>query len=257
VFGNRYELGYTLDDYSGWLLSILKTNNQQAKSYIDGQTNIGFIDATGTPVQRLFSDNEAFTNVTRLTGVELMKTYRYEPDDRWGVWEMYYGARFLQVHDRFDFSQPEAVSPGLGPDSFDLGIDNNIIGPQIGTRWSNKRERWTFDTQFRFMAGANFQNAYEVGSLTNTNVTPLPINTFNHTDHSIEFAPVGELRLDAIFQVSKAFSLKVGYTALAMTGISRASRRIEYTEPDMGIVDGAKNDHFFASGVNFGFEFNR
>jgi hypothetical protein len=256
-WGNRFELGYVQDDGYGWLLSILKTNNQQAKPLNEGQTRVGFINATGTPVSVLFSDNETMTNVTRLTGVELMKTYRYEPDDDlWGAWEVYFGARFLQVHDRFDFSQLEAVSPTSGQDQIDLGIDNNIVGPQIGGRWSNKRDRWTFDTQLRFMAGANFENASEYGSLVNTNTFP-PMTTFNHTDHSVEFAPVGELRVNAIFQVSKAISLKVGYTALAMTGIGRASRRIDYVEPDLGIINGAKNDHLFANGVTFGFEVNR
>ena len=85
---------------------------------------------------------------------------------------MYYGARFLQVHDRFSFSNPFTDLPGPGQDQFSLGIDNNIIGPEIGTRWSNKRGRWTFDSQVRFMPGANFEDSNEYGAMA-TGTFPL------------------------------------------------------------------------------------
>ena len=264
LWGNRWEFGYWLDDDcdNGWMMTILKTNDQQAKPLENGVTHVGFLDdSSGTPVQVTFPANGEFTNVTRMTGIELLKTYRYDPDDRWGLWEMYYGARFLQLHDRFSFSNPFSALPGPGQDQFSLGIDNNMVGPEIGTRWSNKRERWTFDTQVRFMAAANFENASEYAAMAGPG---FPLNNFYKSANNVEFAPVGEFRIDATYQLSKSFAVKVGYTAIAGTGIGRASQRIDYQEPNLvvagtqglGIIDGNKSDHFFSNGLTFGFEFN-
>jgi hypothetical protein len=255
VWGNRFEFGYWLEsnDDNGWMATVLKTNDQQAKPLMNGITHVGFLNAAGVPVQVTFPANGEFTNVTRMTGVELLKTYRYDPDDRWGIWEMYYGARFLQVHDRFSFSNPFTDTPGPGQDQFSLGIDNNIVGPEIGTRWSNKRGRWTFDSQVRFMAGANFEDSNEYGAMA---TGTFPLHNFYKSANNVEFAPVGEFRVDATYQLSKSFALKVGYTAIAMTGIGRSSQRIDYQEPDLGIIDGNTRDHLFANGLTFGFEFN-
>jgi hypothetical protein len=120
------------------------------------------------------------------------------------------------------------------------------------------------------MFGANFQNATSWGFSgsgnetvfaaggTVTNGTPgEPLRTFQGASDSVVFAPLGELRLDAAYKVTQNVSLKVGYTALLVTGIGRAANRIEYNSPNLGISSGANSEHFFANGVSFGFEINR
>jgi hypothetical protein len=40
-------------------------------------------------------------------------------------------------------------------------------------------------------------------------------------------------------------------------GIGRASRRVDWTLPNIGVLDAHKNEAFIVNGFNFGFEINR
>src|SRR6202043_1755894 len=57
-WGNRFEIGYMLDDDTGWMTSILKTNYQ-----INNET------ITAPP--------PVLENFERMAGIELSKVYRY------------------------------------------------------------------------------------------------------------------------------------------------------------------------------------
>jgi hypothetical protein len=266
-------------------------------------------DTTGVP----FPPNPAFdfiqyqpltiVNNSRFVGVELDKSIRFEPEHHGGVWEFFLGPRFFQFHDRFDVSgttNPEfgtfpdgtiilpqnppnivsiarVLSVPSAPNFWDLGIDNNIVGPQIGTRWTLEREHWTFSADFRALLGFNFQNEYMSGAtsagytthiirldngatIPGTTVQVGVLNsalfTFNSAGHNVTFSPLGEARFDAIYKVSKNVSLEVGYTGLLVSGISRASDRIVYTVPNMSIAQGADKQHVYINGVNVGFNVN-
>jgi hypothetical protein len=337
VWGNRFDLGYVLDDNTGWAVSILKTNTQFNTLIDSFSTNVTFINnepmvtvaglgtpSTGAAVPPAFNagrlsnplmipvyaqafpsfNNLEVRNFTRMTGIELMKTYRYPVSHNGGVWSIGGGVRFFQLHDRFDAvgeaaptitagaipagvagpiiapattpqypatpAETEVTTYGAAPNSWDLGIDNDVVGPQIEVGYEMENNRWTVGTSFRAMFGANFQNAseygYTGGPLTNTltgfptqtfGTTNQPLNNFFNKSSSVEFAPLGELRVDAEYKITDNVSLKVGYTAILITGIGRAADRIVYALPDMGILDGGNKQHFFADGVTFGFEINR
>ena len=260
-------------------------------------TSVGFVD----PLQviPILSQDQGFIqydtlaikNSTRFVGVELLKSYQYEPSHYGGIWELFFGPRFFQFHDRFSAAGMTSLvtnsvpdrAPGItdnlnqpaAPNAFDLGIDNNIVGPEIGARWSAQRERWTFSTEFRALLGANFQTATETGALsggftvtridnatgtvlgTVTTGTPgAAQTTLVHRINNVTFAPMGELRLDAIYKVTRNVSIEVGYTGLLISGISRASDRLTYSLPDMGIVNGGDKQHVYINGVNMGFNVN-
>lgn len=331
VWGNRFDLGYVNDENSGWLVSILKTNTQFNTLNEPFMSNVTFINneplvtlpTVGIPsiggnpgVPGVLTTSFPFPNYvpaypdiahieyrnfTRMAGVELMKTYRYPVSHNGGVWSFGFGARFLQLHDRFDaagestpsiFSTsipaggsstatpaPFAPTPaenqtltyGPAPISWDLGIDNDIVGPQAMLTYDYECDRWTFGSQFRAVAGANFENAAMYGwtggpihdVITGAGIDELfgtpntPSNQFFSKSNRVEFAPLGELRLNFAYKVTQNVSLTAGYTAIFMTGIGRASQRIEYTLPDVSIINGAERQSFFADGVNFGFEINR
>jgi len=345
VWGNRFDLGYVLDDNTGWAVSILKTNTQFNTLVDSFSTNVTFVNneplvtvnGLGTPstgqnvtvnpfapgalsnpltipvYQQNFPsfNNLEFRNFTRLTGFELMKTYRYPVTHNGGVWTIGAGVRFFQLHDRFDAvgdaagtiitssipagvagplvplippaptgtpqspqypatpAETEVITYGAAPNSWDLGIDNDVVGPQIEVGYEMENNRWTVGANFRAMFGANFENAseygYTGGPLTNTltgfgttmfGTANQPLDNFFNKSNSIEFAPLGELRVDAEYKITDNFSLKVGYSAILITGIGRAANRIVYALPDMGIADGGNKEHFFADGVTVGFELN-
>jgi hypothetical protein len=295
VWGNRFDVGYRLEDETGWDVSILKTNTQFNTLIDMFPTNVTFINneplvtipaVTPPPATIAVPSfvpaypsllNAEFHNYTRMVGVELMKSYRYPVQHNGGIWTIAGGVRFFQLHDRFDavgqaagsaFVDPtsgEIVTYGDAPISWDLGIDNNIVGPQIALGYEMENSRWTIGSSFRAMFGANFQNASEYGYTGGSFAVGgaqfgqpgEPSNNFFNKSNSIEFAPLGELRVDAEYKVTNNVSLKVGYTAILVTGIGRAANRIVYSLPDMGIADGGNKEHFFADGITVGFEINR
>ncbi len=229
-WGNRFELGYMQDDDTGWMTSILKTNYQLNNLTPNQQQ----------PIQE---------NFERMAGIELEKVYRYPTSYDGGVWQCMIGARFFQFHDRYvdgTFASPPLSTTFLPDES--LGIDNNVFGPQIGLRWQYQKERWTLISEIRAMGGANFQNAILYDSPRTGFVTTDRLDTVN-------WATIGELRVETQFQVSKSCSLRVGYTAIGGTGFGRASDRIDPITPS--IINGAKENSIFTNGLTFGIEFNR
>jgi Putative beta barrel porin-7 (BBP7) len=327
VWGNRFDIGYRMCDGSGWVTSIVKSNTEFSGALdVTNTTTVGFfdptgvlpanalqalvgVDLTGVPFPPLAAESFIpynpliLQNSSRFVGIDLLKSIRYEPEHHGGIWEMFFGPRFFQFHDRFNaqgttaiqsFSQPDGViilpqtPPNVvsiarvltttsAPNFWDLGIDNNIVGPEIGTRWSLERERWTVSADFRALLGANYQNEHLSGALssgysthlirldTGATISPNAIVgtlgsalfNFNSANHNVTFAPLGEARFDATYKVTKNVSIEAGYTAILATGISRASDRIIYNVPNMGILaNGADKQHVFINGVNVGFNVN-
>jgi hypothetical protein len=332
VWGNRFDIGYRLCDNTGWATSIVKSNMEFAgRQDVTSTTSVGFDDETGVlplnatqavantfliiqgippfPVPEPAFESISYQpltlqNSSRFAGVDLLRTWRYEPGHHGGVWEFGIGPRFFQFHDRFDaegttnallpalfgiglITLPQAppntvsgairVSAPPAPNFWDLGIDNNVVGPELGARWSLKRERWTVSTDFRALIGANFQTGRLAGALgqgyttdtvrldtgailpnthTQTGVLGSALFTFNSAANTVTFAPMGELRVDASYNVTRNVSLEVGYTGILLSGIGRASDRIIYSVPNMGILDGADKQHVYVNGVNFGFNVN-
>jgi len=326
AWGNRFEFGYWDTDNHGWLGSVLD-HVQQGQYRVDhsaiiqfgdpgnqlqGNDGLYLIDFGGqfgvlfTPVQAgkipIRFDYLTQKNIATLNGLELMHMYRPARLHNGGVFELLYGARWLQLNDTYQVQgfnsfnnlrvQPIAttITPTDGAvnyfnplsDSFwSTRAINNMVGPQIGFRLSKQRSRWTTSLEARFLAAANFQNVHQktlmgsnvipntVGfgaiggtSTTDTNLLYSPIIFqgigANTNRFATTFSPVGEIRLNTVFQVTSNVGLKVGYTGLVIGNVTRASNRIDYNSPNLiGITTGGNHQVFFANGINFGVEINR
>lgn len=202
------------------------------------------------------------SNWTELNGVELMRMYRAPRGHHGGVWELYYGARWLKVDDRFNV----AAFGGILADSFwQNKVENSMVGPQIGTRYSHQRGRWVFSTEGRFMAAANFVSTHFNSTIATqappTGGTNRPVNLTRYGSNQVaydeEFSPVAEFRIQTSFILTRAVALKLGYTGMFIGGLTRASNTVDYTIPYMGILDGNHNQSIYAGGVSFGIEINR
>jgi hypothetical protein len=79
--------------------------------------------------------------------------------------------------------------------------------------------------------------------------------SFQYGRRDDDFAPLGELRIEGKYRISKAVALNVGYTGMFIDGIRRASTHIDYTLPNMGFVVG-DTESALINGVNFGLEVN-
>jgi hypothetical protein len=325
VWGNRFELGYVVDDH-GWLVSAFHSQTHDSRlitrqispsppasgPFLDGATDVnmafydplgvtfGFLDLNGdgfdddlngdgifgrdgvdvNPVDGVpdtaalfvdFDDRQLSPvrfdtfltqNATSMHGVELMKVWRLPRMHYGGVWEWYMGARYVGLSDEFNI---EAAGGILADFKLYSRVNNFLVGPQVGARWSRSRGRWTVSAEGRFLAAANFQQIRLSGNYATAQAPGGPGNGFpnlaavqyDDAQSDETFAPLGELRFETQFRLTRALSLRMGYNGLVTGGISRASRRINYVLPDLSILDGRKNEAFIVNGFNFGFELNR
>ena len=200
-------------------------------------------------------------NFLRIDGVELMKMHRFARLHGGSILEIFYGARFLSFDDRFVFS---GIGGTFADSNWDTKAQNNLIGPQLGGRLYNTRGRWTFNIEGRFLAAANIQNfkqTVNVGTLMvpGAHNGPVSFNPFaaRHARSDTDFSPVGELRVETALRVTKAISLKVGYTGLYAGNMARAANVVRYDlDTQFGLLPSDRQD-IITNGVNFGIEINR
>jgi hypothetical protein len=232
-----------------------------------------------------FFDSLVIENNITSGGVELMKVWRLPRMHYGGVWEWMLGARYFNMSQEFDLAGSGGILSVLELDS---RVRNHVIGPQVAFRWHRSRGRWTFSTEGRFTPGVNFQQARVNGNYATQDpndfrgffgpniigqgpgqveqqtparlVASLPnlrATYFDDARTDETFAPLGELRFETQFQLTRMASLRMGYTGLVSGGMGHASRRVDYSLPNIGVLDRHKNEAFIINGFNVGFELNR
>lgn len=218
----------------------------------------------------LFAENH-----TRVSEVEVNSIQRWDTLHNGSHAEWLFGLRYTNVHDNFFLLGQNA---GGSVQDFRLQniVNNYMVGPQVGLRWYTDQGPWRINTEARFAAMANFQEAKlngnfaSVGGLLTTSSDPLAganFLSFIDNDSSIQFSPFGEIRLDVSYKLSNTVSLRAGYTGQVIGGVTRASNRVTYDLPGtfadgtttrgIQINDDHRLESFFLSGVNFGIEINR
>jgi len=317
VSGQRYEFGYVEGHY-GWFASILNVR-PQTQTIIASDAHVVFVDSPfGSDPQRhlqgpiwvaidppaagigdgplyiddlqvKFDDLEARAEFDTWS-TELSYMYRTHPFHNGGILELFLGARYMEIEDRFsviaseriddeeDAEPPEDIPHGLGDSWWDNRVENHLVGPQIGARWFRKTNRWTWSTEARFFSGFNRQSIKQRGLLGEglnpqdviafaldgeeeailkiSNMSP---STFTHDRRFHEWSPAAELRVDLDYQLTRSISTGVGWTGIWIDGIARASNTIEYIidqDTVMGIGDHNHED-LFLHGLSFRIELNR
>jgi hypothetical protein len=243
---------------------------------------IDFDDAV--PLPTVFRTLET-ANRTSMYGVETQRIWRLPFTPEVGVWEVFAGPRYLNMKDTFNVygvgidSNPQYYQNPIADMEFGTEADNNIFGGQLGARVAYSRDRWGFSMEGRFLAAANFQNIKQsgtVGTQANTVVPtgPNPAATatipfqdevlnmqlghqFQSSNNSVTFSPMGEIRANLKYQVFRSVYVQLGYTAMYMDGVARASRVINYTLPEFGIREDQNRDGMFTNGFDMGLIINR
>jgi hypothetical protein len=240
------------------------------------------------PVPYIFGEFR-MQNILQLNGLEITRFYRARRLHSGAYFELLYGARWFQLNDAFivqgdgngTTSESSSISIG-GPfttyttptNILDASIWsnralNNLVGPQIGARFFVQRGRWVTSLETRFLAAANFQNLHlkaRLGDQTIDNQNAINENIFTFFrglgvdthQYKTTFSPLGELRVNVSYQVTRNVGLKVGYTGMVVGNVSRASNTIDYDDINLvGIKHTNFDQLFFVNGLNFGFEINR
>lgn len=235
----------------------------------DAATSTDFADRTFQPV---YFDTLVVQNKATMFGTELMKIWRLPRLHYGGVWEWMAGVRYMNMTEEFDILGTGGI---LGEFLLDSRVNNHIVGPQIAARWHRQTGRWTVSSEGRFTAGVNFQQARVEGhaatldpnqlrdesvigpAFVEASLGSLDPFVFSDARSDETFAPIGELRLETQYQLTKAISLRGGYAGLVSGGVGRASRRIDYTIPNISIREDRKAEALIVNGFNFGVVINR
>jgi hypothetical protein len=211
----------------------------------------------------VFFDSVTVRNTTESDGVEAMWTHalsnnHYMAKKQNNYVALSWGARFLRLYDEFDLDMLGSVLHNV---FVDTSFINQIVGPQVGLNWTNRRQRWTLTADGKFMFGYNTADWDQIG-LMGEGLVPGALNqplyarttAFSHGISEREFSPVAEMRLRARYHVTAAFSVTAGYTGMFVGNIRRAAPSVHYSLPSFGYNDAGTQD-LFVNGFDLGVEF--
>jgi|688.fasta_scaffold07058_12 hypothetical protein len=229
----------------------------------DGTPDVGAPTDTNDMIVYLQTFSQvASSNKLTMQNFELNRLLRL-PGHNWNnEFDYYYGVRYLKVRDQYNVT---ATGGFLDQSFWHAESDNNLIGPQIGARWSRRARAIGFSVDGRFLAAYNQQDndlrGQYANNLTNVGVAnaPAALTRLSFIDGfgNDEFSAAGELRADMVLKMSRSWAFKVGYTGLIIDNISRSSPKIVYALPASSLQDVDSNTTLLSHGINFGLEYNR
>ncbi len=277
--GYRINVGFVDEDSKGWMASFLQVNGPNQNEYVVNERINRFItDASpeAVPIHpgrdnnlRLTGDRDYIVtnsiNVADLTGFELNRSWLWKP--------LYHGARLTpfvgfryvkfidfyqrQTYTRYDDNGFETPPDGLPPlngaldatteilSSLEAGVQNDMVGGQLGIRWDRDYRRWNFSGDVKAFALQNFQNWNNLlhtettiygGAIPQADATPdtvLMTQTGSAT-HAAEFVFGMEVRAEAAYRVTRDLSLRVGFEFLDFgKGIGRG---IDPTDNSQAVI---------------------
>jgi len=287
--GQRIELGH-IYEHEGWLFNFFELHwvgqgqilPGVEAFFIDtgwGVNGLGHLDilpsgaTTPVPAPVLF-DNTIIDVSSRAWGTEFNFLIRTHPREYGGMWEWYFGARYLEFDEQFDVNAngtpPLAV---LADTVFTNYATNRMFGPQLGLRWFKSNDRWELSLTGKFLAAWNAQTVRLNGIVASDwgpsavgfprqpgqllAMTPLSVDDVAHMS---VFSPVVELRIEAKYMLTNRVSFKAGWNGMYIGELARPSRMVDYTlykTHVLGILRNMNRDLCFLQGVAVGIEINR
>jgi hypothetical protein len=207
-------------------------------------------------------------NMCKLGSLELNKIFRMPPLHHGGIIEPFLGFRYMKFEDTYldtDYRVYDAdglspIWPPLPPTSIPIEyldseieqlftdhylFQNQMIGGQLGFRWSRRTSRWNLSAEFRAMAFQNFQHlkrTYDVtriyydGAGSGSEVDAIIKSRETEDWHTTETVVGGDIRATAAYELFRDFSLEVGVQYIGMfTGIGRGND-IDYNSEDVNMI---------------------
>jgi hypothetical protein len=173
------------------------------------------------PDDLLFQVRDRRTH-SRFSSLELNKTYRVECG-KGCYFEPFWGARYMNITDgqteaaaEFDINDAQIASVG-----FTQHVENQILGAQIGGRYFYRKGRWTISSELRFTAAANWQlTHYQLvrnNGAVDANgdfITAGNPDTAQWNNAYDEFVPMGELRGEAQYNLTRDLAVQAGFAVL-------------------------------------------
>lgn len=232
----------------------------------------------GPPNRARFYNVADSLNVAKLNSVEVNKLFRMEPLNQGGLLEPFLGFRYVRLESWYQdqeyrrytedgivfpfppllpnrtlFDIVDAETEDLITDRF--GFTNDMIGGQLGLRWSKRLSRWSLSGEVRAIGFQNFQRlqrefeierTYYDGGGLGAEVDGILREEASESWHTTEAVVAADIRAEAAFEVTRDISVHAGMQYLGFyNGIGRGFD-IDLNSQDLNMV-----------GFTFGFIVNR
>lgn len=210
----------------------------------------------------VFFDRVNVRNRVEMDGLDIMFTHELDRSHkldrgRRDKLQLRYGATFLRFSDEHSM---EGLGSILGRTFVDHETDNQLVGPQVGLRWTRDHGKWDFSLDGQVAMAYNIVDHRQSGIFGEELIPGAlnrPINGRTTTSvdslHNDDFSPMAELRVEARYKITSALALKIGYKARFIDNIHRASDAVGYTAPYWSIKE--KKSDVFINGITLGVEF--
>lgn len=266
--GQRIEFG-RVQGHDGWLFSTYRVNEQTQDPVVFTVPVMfrdpGLLLFNGvTPLEVIYG-TLTMRNWMVTWGAEADYIYRMHAFHNGAVCEWMFGVRYLEFNEEFNI---DAVG-GILHDSFwYTSVENHIIAPQLGVRLFKKDSRLMYNAEGRFFAGYNAQNFRQMALLGGQLGDPARGGTPGFPDtwrgayssaHGFqgEWSPGIEVRAEVRYQMSRAISVRAGWTGMWVDGIARANNSVNYEVPNMGLSTADNRQGIFVHGLTLGVDINR
>jgi hypothetical protein len=181
-------------------------------------------------------------------------------DEKRNALGLIYGFRAFQVdqHNRL-YANVGIFQGGY----WDLGAENQVVGPQAGIVWTRQRGKWSALLQGTVIAGYNHRRAVLDGSMgqelipgaLNRPLYSRPTEIRQHESQH-EFCPTGEVRALSHYRLTNAITLKLAWSAFAASNLLFVNDDAVYQLPYME-VSHSNVDSLLVHDVFCGIEFVR
>ena len=292
-FGQRYSIG-CMNQHNGWEVSGLYYNGYEEYSGYDVQVGIddknnvdyhGLLSGTlvngqaetwfdptrceptaeGLKVKRILVDFDtaSMRNTMDFWGIEANYIYRCHPT-RIGIFEGIIGVRYFKYDEDFVFNGGAAQY--LGYSNWNSDVQNNLVGLQLGLRWSRQIARLSFDAQCKVLLAYNAQIADTrcyLGANTNASYDGIIDNGKSASDHQKmnEFSPMLDFGFHMNYNLTRYVKLSVGWSGIVAFNVARSTEIIDYSISDTAGLLNVNRDKncsdVFLQGVTFGVTINR
>jgi hypothetical protein len=259
TWGNRIDIGYVDDDQKGWVFTswhidgpnenVILLTERLNRYMTDASPEVAPIHPLRDNNLRLTGDRDYLVtnsvNTADLTGFELNRTWQLDQLHYGANLTPFVGLRYVKFKDfyqrdtylRYDangnlvpltpytFSPTNALTATAEElQTLEASVQNDMLGGQLGARWSKDYRRWNFSGDFKAFALENFQNWRQVTKSVTTvysagdtipavDVAPLAVLMTERgggSSHNAEFVFGMELRFDAAYRLTRDISLRAG-----------------------------------------------
>jgi hypothetical protein len=167
-------------------------------------------------------------------------------------WDLLCGIRYLRLGEDLTLQSNNLVAPPAVNAIYDIDVDNNLYGFQLGTRmtrWRDQRIGLEMTCKVGVYGNDARQSQYIVDDIGAT-----PFNLRPPTgDSAGSVAFVGEFSLIPMYRLTDVWSVRAGYNLLWIEGVALAPDQLDFTDtPTSGMfidTSGGLFAHGFSAGL--------